>query len=55
MVVRVWASHADVGAVQRDLPSRLRAALASEGDGGLGPLRVVRTVPPDADPSRLTA
>ncbi len=55
LVVRVWASHVDVGAVQRDLPARLRAALAAAGDETLTPLRVVRTVPPDADPSRLTA
>lgn len=55
LVARVWTDHADVGAVQRDLPGRLRAALAGTGDDGLKPLRVVRTVPADADPSRLTA
>lgn len=56
MVVRVWAAHADIGSVQRDLPSRLHAAFATTGeDGTPAPTRIVRTVPPDADPSRLTA
>jgi small conductance mechanosensitive channel len=53
LVCRVWAAHQDVGAVQRDLVDRVRRALADAGAEEYRPIQVVRTVPPEADPSRL--
>jgi small conductance mechanosensitive channel len=47
---RLWAAHDDVGAVQRAVIDKARQALES---AGLHPTDLIRTVPPDTDPSRL--
>ena len=47
---RLWAVPDRIGAVQRAIVENARRAL--EG-AGLNPTEVVRTVPPEADPSRL--
>lgn len=55
LVSRIWAAHQDVGTVQRELVERLKRSLEGFGDEALRPIQIVRTVPPDADPSRLIA
>jgi small conductance mechanosensitive channel len=52
MICRLWASPADLGALQRDLIATARGRL-EDGDGGLAPTHIARIVPPDSDPSRL--
>ena len=47
---RFWAAPNEVGAVQRAMLDRAKRAL---DEAGLHPTKLVRTVPADADPSRL--
>lgn len=47
---RLWAAPERIGLVQRALIENARTALEA---AGLNPVSVVRTIPPDADPSRL--
>ncbi len=47
---RLWAAPERIGVVQRALVENARNALEA---AGLHPTSVVRTIPPDADPSRL--
>ena len=47
---RLWAARESVGAVQRSVLESARRALAG---AGLPPAQLVRTIPPDTDPSRL--
>ncbi len=47
---RLWAAPERIGVVQRALVENARNALEA---AGLNPTSVVRTIPPDADPSRL--
>lgn len=51
---RLRAVHDDVGPVQRQVIDRLREGLPNAREG-LAPLAITRTVPTDADPSRLIA
>jgi len=51
--LRVWASHENIGALQRDIIERAKRELESAGIETLQPQQVVRVVPPDSDPSRL--
>ncbi|BBE72899.1 small-conductance mechanosensitive channel [Pleomorphomonas sp. SM30] len=53
LTVRVYALPGSVGALMRTLPAAIRAALDACEDETLHPLRVVRTAPSAADPSRL--
>lgn len=48
---RAWTTPADIGALQRDLPAAICAAIAAPE--GAPPVQITRIVPPDADPSRL--
>ncbi len=47
---RFWAAHESIGPVQRSMLDAARRALDA---GGLPPTQLVRTIPPDSDPSRL--
>ncbi len=47
---RLWAARESVGAVQRSILDAARRALEK---AGLPPVQLVRTIPPDSDPSRL--
>jgi len=47
---RLWAAPERVGVVQRQIVQDSRKALM---DAGLAPTEVVRTIPPESDPSRL--
>jgi len=51
----LWASHGEAGAVQRELIEAARHRLMEAGVESLVPLQILRTVPADADPSRLAA
>jgi small conductance mechanosensitive channel len=51
--LRVWATHENVGALQRDIIERAKREIESAGIEALQPQKVVRVVPPDNDPSRL--
>jgi small conductance mechanosensitive channel len=51
----LWASHGEAGALQRELIEAARHRLVEAGAESLVPLQIIRTVPPDADPSRLAA
>lgn len=52
LTFRVWAAPHHVGALQRDLVEAIEAALAAVNTDA-GGIQVVRTVPPDSDPTRL--
>jgi small conductance mechanosensitive channel len=52
LTVRVWAAHQHIGALQRDLVATVRDALSALA-GDAGPVQIVRTMPPDTDPTRL--
>jgi len=51
--LRVWATHENVGEVQRVIVEEAKAELESAGIDTLHPQQVVRVIPPDSDPSRL--
>jgi len=51
--LRVWATHENVGEVQRVIVEEAKAELDSAGIDTLHPQQVVRVIPPDSDPSRL--
>lgn len=51
----LWASHGEAGALQRELIEEARRHLVAAGSDSLVPQQILRTVPPDADPSRLAA
>jgi len=51
--LRVWATHENVGEVQRVIDEEAKAELDSAGIDTLHPQQVVRVIPPDSDPSRL--
>ncbi|MBV8166963.1 MAG: mechanosensitive ion channel [Alphaproteobacteria bacterium] len=52
LTFRVWAAPHHIGALQRDLVEAIEAVLA-DVNGEAGRIQVVRTVPPDSDPTRL--
>jgi small conductance mechanosensitive channel len=47
---RFWAAHERIGAVQRTMLDAARRALE---EAGMRPTQLVRTIPPESDPSRL--
>jgi small conductance mechanosensitive channel len=47
---QLWATRESVGAIQRSILESARRALDA---AGLPPAQLVRTIPPDSDPSRL--
>ena len=51
---RLWAAPQHIGALQRDLVEAIEQAVGGDGSEA-GAVQVVRTVPPDADPTRLMA
>ena len=55
VVCRLWAAPIHVGDLQRDWIAEAKARLTAAGAEALAPHRIVRTVPPDSDPSRLMA
>lgn len=51
--LRVWATHENVGALQRAIIEDAMHALEAAGIETLQPQQVLRVIPPDSDPSRL--
>jgi small conductance mechanosensitive channel len=51
--LRIWASHDDVGELQRTIVEQAMHELEAAGIEALQPQQVVRIIPPDSDPSRL--
>ena len=51
--LRIWASHDNVGELQRTIIEQAMHELESAGIEALQPHQVVRVIPPDTDPSRL--
>ena len=51
--LRVWATHENVGELQRTIIEDAKHALEATGIEDLQPQQVVRVIPPDNDPSRL--
>jgi small conductance mechanosensitive channel len=51
--LQIWASHDDVGELQRTIIERAMHELEGAGIEALQPQQVVRIIPPDSDPSRL--
>ena len=51
----LWASHGEAGALQRELLEEARRRLIATGVEALAPQQILRTIPPDSDPSRLAA
>lgn len=51
--LRVWATHDNVGELQRVIIEAAKRELEGAGIETLQPQQVVRVVPPDSDPSRL--
>jgi len=51
--LRIWASHDDVGELQRTIVEQAMYELEAAGIEALQPQQVVRIIPPDSDPSRL--
>jgi len=50
---RIWASHDNVGELQRTIIEQAMYELEAAGIEALQPQQVVRIIPPDTDPSRL--
>jgi small conductance mechanosensitive channel len=53
LTCRLWAKPSDIGAVQRSMVAEARRRLEIPAMESLIPRRIARTVPSDADPSRL--
>lgn len=53
--LRIWASHREVGELQRTIVEQAMHELQAAGMEALQPQQVVRVIPPDSDPSRLLA
>jgi small conductance mechanosensitive channel len=51
--LRVWATHENIGELQRTIIEDAKHELEAAGIETLLPQQVVRVVPPDSDPSRL--
>jgi small conductance mechanosensitive channel len=51
--LRIWASHDNVGELQRTIIEQAMHELEAAGIEALQPQQVVRIIPPDSDPSRL--
>jgi len=51
--LRIWASHENIGALQRTIIEQAKRELEGAGIETLMPQQMVRVVPPDSDPSRL--
>ena len=51
--LRIWASHDNVGELQRTIIEQAMHELEAAGIEALQPQQVVRIIPPDTDPSRL--
>jgi small conductance mechanosensitive channel len=51
--LRLWATHENIGELQRVMIEKVKNALEAAGDETLAPQQVVRVIPPDSDPSRL--
>jgi small conductance mechanosensitive channel len=51
--LRMWASHEDIGELQRTIVEQAMHELEAAGIEALQPQQVVRIIPPDSDPSRL--
>ena len=51
--LRVWATHENVGELQRVIIEAVKRGLEAAGIDTLQPQQVVRVIPPDSDPSRL--
>jgi small conductance mechanosensitive channel len=51
--LQIWASHDDVGELQRTIIEQAMHELEGAGIDALQPQQVVRIIPPDSDPSRL--
>jgi small conductance mechanosensitive channel len=51
--LRIWASHENVGELQRTIIEQAMQELQAAGIEALQPQQVVRIIPPDTDPSRL--
>ena len=49
----IWASHDNVGQLQRTIFEQAMHELEAAGIEALQPQQVVRIIPPDSDPSRL--
>jgi small conductance mechanosensitive channel len=53
LTCRAWAPQDEIGDIQRSIVEGTRSALESAGEGELRAKQIIRTVPPEADPSRL--
>jgi small conductance mechanosensitive channel len=51
--LRLWATHATVGELQRTIIEEAKSELEAAAIETLQPQQVVRVIPPDSDPSRL--
>jgi len=51
--LQIWASHDNVGELQRTIIEQAMHELEAAGIETLQPQQVVRMIPPDSDPSRL--
>ncbi|HEX3971880.1 MAG TPA: mechanosensitive ion channel domain-containing protein [Stellaceae bacterium] len=51
--LRVWASHENIGELQRVIIEETKRELEAAAIETLQPQQVVRVIPPDSDPSRL--
>jgi small conductance mechanosensitive channel len=51
--LRIWATHENVGALQRAIIEDAKRALEAADIETLQPQQLVRVIPPDSDPSRL--
>lgn len=51
--LRIWATHENVGELQRVIIEAAKRELEAIGIDTLKPQQVVRVIPPDSDPSRL--
>jgi small conductance mechanosensitive channel len=51
--LRVWATHQNIGEMQRVIVEEAKRVLEATGIETMMPQQVVRVIPPDSDPSRL--